>query len=96
VAIVTEKKKPDYEYILGKGRDMASDEYPEDKEITVSANELAAGANRYIGPRASKAGAGRGKVNPVKGKDFAKGGKVTASRRGDGIAQRGKTKGRMV
>lgn len=27
---------------------------------------------------------------------FAKGGSVSASRRGDGIAQRGKTKGRMV
>ncbi len=93
---MTEKKKSDYEYILGKGRDMASDEYPEDKDITVSADELAAGANRYVGPRASKAGAGRGKVNPVKGKDFAKGGKVSASSRADGIAQRGRTKGRMV
>ncbi len=93
---MTEKKKPNYEYILGKGRDMASDEYPEDKEITVPADELSAGANRYVGPRASKAGAGRGKVNPVKGKDFAKGGAVSASKRADGCAQRGKTKGRMV
>ena len=93
---MTEKKKSDYEYILGKGRDMASDEYPEDKDITVSADELAAGANRYVGPRASKAGAGRGKVNPVKGKDFAKGGKVSASSRADGCCTKGKTKGRMI
>lgn len=93
---MTEKKKPDYESILGKGRDMASDEYPEDKEITVSADEPAVGANRYVGPRASKAGAGRGKVNPVKGKDFAKGGKVSASSRADGCCVKGKTKGRMV
>lgn len=89
---MTEKKKSDYEYILGKGRDMASDEYPEDKDITVPADELAAGANRYVGPRASKAGAGRGKVNPVKGKDFAKGG-VT---RADGCITKGHTKGRMI
>jgi len=44
-----------------------------------------------------KAGAGRGYVNPVKGKDYAKGGKVSsASSRADGIAQRGKTRGTMV
>ena len=32
----------------------------------------------------------------VAGTGMKKGGKVTASRRADGIAQRGKTKGRMV
>ena len=94
---MAEKKKPMYENILGKGRDMASDEYPEDKEITIFSDEIHPGGNRYAGPNASKAGAGRGKVNPVKGKDYAKGGKVSsASSRADGIAKRGKTKGRMV
>jgi hypothetical protein len=38
-----------------------------------------------------KAGAGRGSVNPKKGKGYAKGG--SASSRADGIAQRGKTRG---
>ena len=93
---MAEQKRPKYENILGKGRDMASDEYPEDKEVTISSDEILSGANRYAGPNASKAGAGRGKVNPVKGKDFAKGGAVSASKRADGCAQRGKTKGRMV
>jgi hypothetical protein len=47
----------------------------------------------------AKAGAGRGVVNPPVPKDamYAKGGSVgSASRRADGIAQRGKTKGRMM
>jgi hypothetical protein len=44
----------------------------------------------------SKAGAGRGFINPPIPKDakYAKGG-MTASRRADGIAQRGKTRGKM-
>ena len=44
---------------------------------------------------ATKAGAGRGVTRPVKGKDYAKGGR-TASKRADGIAQRGKTRGRLI
>ncbi len=32
----------------------------------------------------------------AQGQGMKKGGKVTASRRGDGIAKRGKTKGRMI
>ncbi len=61
-------------------------------------------AMRYLGTDednpdfdVTKAGAGRGRVNPKKGKDFAKGGKVSsASSRADGCAVKGKTKGRMV
>jgi hypothetical protein len=42
-------------------------------------------------------GAGMKKGGKVKAKAYAKGGTVSsASKRGDGIAQRGKTKGRMV
>lgn len=50
----------------------------------------------YTGEGASdKAGAGRGSVNPDTVESKAKGG-MTASKRADGIAQRGKTKGTMV
>ena len=34
--------------------------------------------------------------NQTAGPGMKKGGKVSASKRGDGIAQRGKTKGRMI
>jgi hypothetical protein len=51
----------------------------------------------YTGEGASsKAGAGRGSVNPKRVDEMAKGGKVSASSRADGIAQRGKTKGTMI
>jgi hypothetical protein len=61
-------------------------------------------AMRYLGTNedepdfdVTKAGAGRGKVNPKQGKDYAKGGKVSsASSRADGCCVKGKTKGRMV
>lgn len=50
----------------------------------------------YTGEGSSdKAGAGRGFVNPKTVENKAKGGKVTASRRADGIAQRGKTRGKI-
>ncbi len=52
------------------------------------------GGSTNVGLDASELRGGRGKVNPEKGKDFAKGG-VTASCRADGIAQRGKTRGKM-
>jgi hypothetical protein len=41
-------------------------------------------------------GSGIPKVGPKKPTDMKKGGKITASSRADGCAQRGKTKGRMV
>ena len=53
---------------------------------------------RYLGTEenpdsdTAKAGAGRGKQG---GKGMKKGGAVSASRRADGIAQRGKTRGKM-
>jgi hypothetical protein len=58
-------------------------------------------------PRKRNPAAGAGDVTPPPGKDgkpmappefkkYAKGGSVSASRRADGCAQRGKTKGRMV
>lgn len=40
-------------------------------------------------------GAGRGKVNPPT-VSKKKGGQVSASKRADGIAQRGKTRGKMI
>jgi hypothetical protein len=55
------------------------------------------GASVTPGPKS--AGAGRGEINPPVPKDamYAKGGSVgSASRRADGIAKKGKTKGRML
>jgi hypothetical protein len=57
-------------------------------------NRTGAGMSRYIGPNASKAGAGRGSVNPKRVDTYSKGG--TASARADGIAQRGKTRGTIA
>ncbi len=54
-----------------------------------------AGGSTNVGLDASELRGGRGTVNPEKGKDFAKGGS-TASKRADGIAQRGKTRGKLV
>ena len=115
-------KKPMYKNILGKGRDMASDEYPPDEEVTVDSSYPMVGANRYNGPSPSRAGAGRGVVNPPANKPqrsaaveeaiqemqdakdrkkisdmgYAKGGSVSsASKRGDGIATKGKTNCKM-
>jgi hypothetical protein len=47
--------------------------------------------DKYNGPRARGTNAG---INLLH--SFAKGGKVTASTRADGIAQRGRTKGRVI
>jgi len=49
-------------------------------------------------PKSGGGGGGSGipKVGPKKPTDMKKGGKVSASSRADGCAQRGKTKGRMV
>jgi hypothetical protein len=92
--------------------------------------DMGAGASEYVGPNASKAGAGRGKQGGPTAKELADyerkqnagifmagmkppqdvdggsaapkkkvvkkaGGGMTASSRGDGIAQRGKTRGKM-
>lgn len=66
------------------------------KKITDAAAEEETA--RYDRAIQNKAGAGRGKqggptAEELNNKKFAKGGSV--SRRADGIAQRGKTKGRM-
>ena len=60
-------------------------EFGADKDLTDYMNAQAGGLKR------------RNKVNPdmVESSDYAKGGSVSASSRGDGIAQRGKTRGRM-
>jgi len=71
-----------------------------DKEMAdASAKEETA---RYSRALDNKAGAGRGaqggptaKELKSAGQAFAKGGKVSTASRGDGAAQRGKTKGRM-
>jgi hypothetical protein len=111
-----------YEHILGKGRDMASDEYPPDKDVTIDTKKPMSGANRVVGSSASQAGAGRGVVNPsadkpqrsaqvdeaiqemqdakvrkkISGMGYKSGGSVSsASRRADGIASKGKTRGKM-
>jgi hypothetical protein len=47
--------------------------------------------DKYNGPRARGTNAGISLMH-----SFAKGGKVTASTRADGIAQRGRTKGRLL
>ena len=47
--------------------------------------------DKYNGPRARGTNAGISLMH-----SFAKGGKVTASTRADGIAQRGKTRGRVI
>ncbi len=111
-----------YEAILGKGRDMASDEYPPDEDITTSTDKPMRGGNRVVGPAASRAGAGRGMINPTAAKPqrspmveeaiqemqdekarkkissmgYKSGGSVSASKRADGIAKQGKTKGRVI
>ena len=89
--------------------DQSGDKFDEkaldrNRAIMVLTPHLDRKAMRYMGTDAenpdfdvTKAGAGRGKVNPVKGKDYAKGGKVSsASSRADGCCVKGKTKGRMV
>jgi len=68
---------------LARTADRASDSVTYAEEKTVEAKEP------------SKGDAGRGKVNPKRVNGMKSGG-MTASRRGDGIASRGKTKGRFV
>jgi hypothetical protein len=84
--------------------------------------DMGVGASEYVGPNASKAGAGRGKQGgptakelqkyeekldagiytkekgkPPSPREMASGGKVSsASKRADGCATKGKTKGTMV
>jgi hypothetical protein len=64
--------------------------------LTKLSSEKPGKSSRYVGPNASKAGAGRGKQGGPTAKEMgmAKGGSVSA--RADGCAQRGKTKGRFV
>lgn len=74
------------------------------KQMNAAGNKPPVGANSTqvsSAPPAFKSlggiGAGMKKGGKVKAKAYAKGGTVSsASKRGDGIAQRGKTKGRMV
>jgi hypothetical protein len=67
-------------------------DYPEPSVSKTSSSE----GYTYTGEGASnKAGAGRGSVNPDTVESKAKGG-MTASARADGIAQRGKTRGKMI
>jgi hypothetical protein len=68
---------------LARTTDRASDSVTYAEEKTAEAKEL------------PKGDAGRGRVNPRRVNDMKKGG-VTASSRGDGIASRGKTRGRFV
>ena len=68
---------------LARTTDRASDSVTYAEEKTVEAKE------------APKGDAGRGKVNPKRVNGMKNGG-MTASSRGDGIASRGKTKGRFV
>lgn len=66
-------------------------DYPEPSVSKTSSSE----GYTYTGEGASnKAGAGRGFVNPDTVESKAQGG--TASSRADGIAQRGKTRGKMI
>jgi hypothetical protein len=120
--MATKKSKPaNYEHLV-KGSDMASDEYDPDSTVSFPADKPVSGANRYVGPNASKAGAGRGgqggptakeladyerkqnaniftegKKMPPSPREMAKGGSVgSASKRADGCAVKGKTRGKMV
>ena len=68
---------------LARTADRASDSVTYAEEKTVEAKEK------------PKGNAGRGKVNPKRVNEMKNGG-ITASSRGDGIASRGKTKGRFV
>ena len=68
---------------LARTADRASDAVTYAEEKTVEAKEP------------SKSDAGRGKINPKRVNGLKRGG-TTASSRGDGIASRGKTKGRFV
>lgn len=90
-------EKYDYEDVnetMISNRDGAETAVNLKSEKPEAGSRAGAGMSRYIGPNASKAGAGRGFVNPDKVEGKAKGG--TASSRADGIAQRGKTKGTIV
>ena len=87
--------------------DQSGDKFDEkalgrNRAMLITTPHLDRKAMRYMGTDeenpdfdVTKAGAGRGNVNPVKGKDYAKGG-MTASKRADGCCVKGKTKGRMV
>ena len=68
---------------LARTTDRASDAVTYAEEKTAEAKEK------------PKGNAGRGKVNPKRLDEMKKGG-MTASSRADGIAQRGKTRGRIV
>lgn len=91
-------EKYDYEDVnetMISNRDGAETAVNLKSEKPQAGSRMGAGMSRYIGPNASKAGAGRGSVNPKRVDEMAKGG-MTASKRADGIAQRGKTKGTIV
>ena len=67
-----------------------------DNVMGTEAQNAAADAREKARARANPTG-NEAKFRDAIGAEYKKGGKVsTASRRGDGIAQRGKTKGRMV
>jgi hypothetical protein len=90
-------EKYDYEDVnetMISNRDGAETAVNLKSEKPQAGSRTGAGMSRYIGPNASKAGAGRGSVNPDTVESKAKGG-MTASSRADGCCTKGKTRGRM-
>ena len=89
-------EKYDYEDVnetMISNRDGAETAVNLKSEKPQAGSRTGAGMSRYIGPNASKAGAGRGSVNPKRVGGMAAGG--SASSRADGIASKGKTRGKM-
>jgi hypothetical protein len=58
--MATKKREPANYGVPVKGSDMGSDEYDPDSTVYIPVTKPESGANRYIAPNASKAGAGRG------------------------------------
>jgi hypothetical protein len=76
---------PDDSYIVLKGRQHETWNKAEEAEKTRKAKIVKRGTRYYSVPKSYSVPEGH-----------KKGGKISASARGDGCAQRGKTKGRMV
>ena len=96
-AIRVAPEKYDYEDVnetMISNRDGAETAVNLKSEKPQAGSRTGAGMSRYIGPNASKAGAGRGSVNPDTVESKAKGG-MTASSRADGCCTKGKTRGKM-
>ena len=96
-AIRVAPEKYDYEDVnetMISNRDGAETAVNLKSEKPQAGSRTGAGMSRYIGPNASKAGAGRGSVNPKRVDEMAKGG-MTASARADGCCTKGQTRGKM-